>query len=1049
MTKMRSMHKPPAVPRLTLTALLASLLGAQVGCTREFFREWANQDVSEAVFEKSRDPRWRLDVFSIEPPALSRFADPYDPDAPPAPPDDPASEALSPVPQWPDNRLMVPVEGTGYLDLLEFWQRQDRMRQEANPGAMGNGTGYGAPGGMPPAAPTQPPGTASPFAPPGLNPPAGGAGAPPANAAPSAAPPGAPPANAAPSAAPAAPPGTPPQPPAVPPADDRASFGRVAPTLSTRPATAPNVSIIRLQSPDNGNPATPAAASRAQTGKGGTRKAAATPNSHGSASVKTASTPRIPPPSSADRFLPNRKTAAPRSQDRSVAPAAFQNPSTPAAGATPAQAPAQVPGQPPTPPPIPPSSPLPSEKLYLQPPVQDQPRRPGGMDPNAPQQPIDPELLKRAGSLPPGNQAEAQGLATILVPIVPPLDEAEAMGLPRGFPAYKIGMQQAWLLALLNGRFYQYNLEALYLSALAVTQQRFAFQPQLYAGLGSTTPVPGGPASTPGVSTGTSYSYGSSYSPTGPASRLSLGTMAGVGKLFNSGGQLLMGFANEVVFNFLGKNPKQPTVLSAMPMSFVQPFLKGGGRAVTLEPLTLAERALLYQVREFALFRQQYFVVTLTAGTVQNFGNTFTLAGFSVPGNSDPTVGFIPAVVNIAQVEIGRKNVRFYENLVQLYNELIQGEGSGLSQLQVDQVTSNLVGARQTLFGLKITYRQALDGFKMQLGMPPDTPLVIDQHLMQPFYDVFNGVDNWQRNPNRTLEELPDIIKRLPELEDIDVEGRSVLGLYRNYAAERRTFKAEDEDPLEDELQAAVRIALEYRLDLMNARAQLYDAWRQIRVTANALQGVLNLTLTNNFYTPVNGTEPLNFLSKANNLSLVLNAELPLVRMTERNNFRSALISYQRSRRALQQAEDNLKIQLRNDLRNVHTSYIGYEIAKRIYELNVRLKDQAFEQIVAPPAGGTQALAQSANAAAQTLNLLTFQTQAYNAQQGLVTAYQSFEQNRLIVYRDIGTLPYDEWEAFSELFPSEYNGPLLGQRADAGPPGFTPPGTPEPPAQPR
>ncbi len=57
----------------------------------------------------------------------------------------------------------------------------------------------------------------------------------------------------------------------------------------------------------------------------------------------------------------------------------------------------------------------------------------------------------------------------------------------------------------------------------------------------------------------------------------------------------------------------------------------------------------------------------------------------------------------------------------------------------------------------------------------------------------------------------------------------------------------------------------------------------------------------------------------------------------------------------------------------MHQTYINYEIAKRNYELNVRLKDQSFEQIVAPPAGGTQALAQSANAATQTTNLLNFQ----------------------------------------------------------------------------
>ena len=44
-----------------------------------------------------------------------------------------------------------------------------------------------------------------------------------------------------------------------------------------------------------------------------------------------------------------------------------------------------------------------------------------------------------------------------------------------------------------------------------------------------------------------------------------------------------MGFANELLFNFAGKNPQQPTVVSALPISFVQPLLRGGGRAVTLK----------------------------------------------------------------------------------------------------------------------------------------------------------------------------------------------------------------------------------------------------------------------------------------------------------------------------------------------------------------------------------------------------------------------------------------------------------------------------------
>ncbi len=132
MTKSRNPRSRSITRRLGIGAILTALvLGSQPGCTREFYRDWANQDVSEAVFEKSRDPRWRMDIFSVEPPALSRFADPYDQEVPPAPPDDPAAEALSPVPQWPDNRLLVPAEGTGYLDLLEYWRREDEAKRRA------------------------------------------------------------------------------------------------------------------------------------------------------------------------------------------------------------------------------------------------------------------------------------------------------------------------------------------------------------------------------------------------------------------------------------------------------------------------------------------------------------------------------------------------------------------------------------------------------------------------------------------------------------------------------------------------------------------------------------------------------------------------------------------------------------------------------------------------------------------------------------------------------------------------------------------------------
>src|SRR5512142_1932017 len=58
MLVMRWKNAGAAGRHLRRAASIALLLVmVQSGCSREFYREWANQDASEAVFEKSRDPR--------------------------------------------------------------------------------------------------------------------------------------------------------------------------------------------------------------------------------------------------------------------------------------------------------------------------------------------------------------------------------------------------------------------------------------------------------------------------------------------------------------------------------------------------------------------------------------------------------------------------------------------------------------------------------------------------------------------------------------------------------------------------------------------------------------------------------------------------------------------------------------------------------------------------------------------------------------------------------------------------------------------------------
>ncbi len=617
-----------------------------------------------------------------------------------------ATEALSPVPQWPSNRLIVPAEGTGYLELLEYWQRQELAAAGSQDEGLSDSDSTGLPrnlgtGGFPLSISTDPasrqgvpfrqfPGMANPYLPgdvidpedaidadqpagaagmpiaPAINAPgttvpgtgepygAGGAGGSPSRVNPRGggyrqppAGPGGPsvprlspgtPGFGAPSLSPGSPgqgsprlsPGTP---------NNSGNPGAGAANTSRRTALSdPAIAVVRLQDgPEGDAPATfgPTAAPTARRRtNSGTKSARSTQISVSGKSSEPR--PMIPRPHPPAHPAGPQTLRQPGGKDQMLARVVHQDP--PVSGsAVPSAArltqdpaatnPATQPGQPGAPgaaqPPALPSALPPDQEV----------RRPGTLEPEGTPQPadLDRDRLRDAGRMKP---SEAAGLAGVLVPVVPPMNESEAAGLPKDFKAYKLDMQQAWLLALVNGRYYQYQLEALYLAALPVTLQRFAFEPQFYAGMSPTTGVPqtggaggsgasigGGsfPTAT-GLSTANSFTYATRYAPTGQVSTTNLGTVAGAGKLFSSGGQLLMGFASELVFNFAGKNPRQPTVLSSLPLSFVQPLLRGAGRAVILEPLTNEERTLLYQVREFAQFRQQYFVVSLTGGQVQNFG---------------------------------------------------------------------------------------------------------------------------------------------------------------------------------------------------------------------------------------------------------------------------------------------------------------------------------------------------------------------------------------------------------------------------------------------
>src|SRR5207249_10871779 len=115
---------------LCLTIIFCCGVGSS-GCTRQFFRKRADEEVSDVLADKDRDPAWKIEQWHVYPDPRARFADPTDPDRPPKPPDDPASYDLAPNPQRPGKAGVARIEGNGYLDLLAVWDAENRLQATA------------------------------------------------------------------------------------------------------------------------------------------------------------------------------------------------------------------------------------------------------------------------------------------------------------------------------------------------------------------------------------------------------------------------------------------------------------------------------------------------------------------------------------------------------------------------------------------------------------------------------------------------------------------------------------------------------------------------------------------------------------------------------------------------------------------------------------------------------------------------------------------------------------------------------------------------------
>ena len=153
-----------------------------------------------------------------------------------------------------------------------------------------------------------------------------------------------------------------------------------------------------------------------------------------------------------------------------------------------------------------------------------------------------------------------------------------------------------------------------------------------------------------------------------------------------------------------------------------------------------------------------------------------------------------------------------------------------------------------------------------------------------------------------------------------------------------------DFDPIDPD--EAFEVARANRLDWMNNRAALVDQWRLIQFNAMALLSGLDVVVDGGINTV--GNNPAKFRAPTGAISAGLQFDAPFTRLTERNNFRQAILDYQQVRRQQIQYEDRIKLAIRQALRQLDLDKQNLETQRRAVIIAIRRVDQTRLNLAQP-----------------------------------------------------------------------------------------------------
>ena len=268
-----------------------------------------------------------------------------------------------------------------------------------------------------------------------------------------------------------------------------------------------------------------------------------------------------------------------------------------------------------------------------------------------------------------------------------------------------------------------------------------------------------------------------------------------------------------------------------------------------------------------------------------------------------------------------------------------------LPEIQYDQTVQDELRARTRWITAQQSYAGRRDEFNVLLGLPPDAGVRLDSAEL----DRLNAV-----------------------------QGGASAG-----------------EPAQPDETAAVRTALERRLDLRRARRRVADATRHVTIAADALRAEVTLLGSAEMGSRRSGTggageANVRLQPRRGTYGGLLTIDLPFERTAEAIAYRESLLALDAAVRDLQEIEDRVKVEVRGTLR---------ELTRTREELLIQRKAVPLaEKRVA----STDLFLQAGRV--QVRDVLEAQEALVTAQNALTTAVVAYRLAELALLRDMGQL---------------------------------------------